>query len=114
MGEWSGFKDSLNLIRSSTRHSDVVDVKTMRESFHHELLAGPPQFFTTLSKLRNQRNIAEHQILGVNLRSRTVLVADDQRGTAYVFEAAILDPQLVRVIGIDGNRGGNVLELGTN
>src|ERR1700674_2930673 len=108
----SGFKDSLNLLR----HIDVIEMKTMRESFHDELLSwpGPPQLLPALPKLRKYWNIAEHQIFRVNLGSGTVLVTDDQSRTAYVFEAAILDPQLIRVLLIDRNRSGNVLELRTN
>src|SRR6202040_63137 len=114
MVEWSGFKDSFNLIRRSIRSSDVIEMETMRESVHYELLAGPQQFLATLSKLRKYRNIAEHQIFGVNFGSGTVFVADNQGRTGYVFEAAVFDPQLIRVVGVDRNGGGNVFELGTN
>src|ERR1700730_8110790 len=114
MVKWSGFKNSSNLIRNSIWHSDVIEMKTMRESFYDELLAGPVQLLATLAKFGKYRSIAEHKILGINFGSGIVFVTDDQRGTAYVFEASVLDPQLVRVIGIDRNRSGNVLEAGAN
>src|ERR1700724_1198142 len=101
MGKSSGFEDSLNLLRCDIWRNNVIEIKTMGESFHNELLAGRPQFFPTLAKLREYRNIAEHQIFSINLGSRTVLVADDQSRTAYVFKSPVLDPQFIRVIGVD-------------
>ncbi len=67
-------------------------MKTMRESFHDELLSwpGPPQFLPALPKLRKYWNIAEHQIFGVNLGSGTVLVADDQGADRLYFRSGHL------------------------
>src|SRR5579864_8310541 len=77
-------------------------------------LASSVQRTTALSEPRENRNSLTHNILDVDFRPGAVLPADHDSGAADVLHPALLDPELLGVVGVDSDRRRNVCECGMN
>jgi hypothetical protein len=89
-------------------------MKAMRKDFHGISLARCFHFLSALAKRGKHSDFAANKIFGVDFGSPIVLIANHKRRPAYVFETPVFDPQLIRILWIDRNRSGNILELWTN
>src|SRR5437764_11894411 len=63
-----------------------------------------------LAKPREDRHVRADGIVESDFRRRVLLVADDDYCPRDVFEAAVLDPQLVGIARIDFDGGGEIAE----
>ena len=72
------------------------------------------KLFAALAEAGEDGDVAADDVFEIDLGAGVVLVADGDGRAGDVFEAGVLDPELVGVAGIDGDGGGDVFDVGAD
>ena len=81
------------------KNADVIRIRNLFE------------FAAALAQLGEDGYVATVNVLKIDFGHAAGIVADDNGGAGDVLEAAVFDPKLIGVVGIDRDRAGNVAEL---